>query len=101
MAKLTPAEANRRRLKVHSKNFDLEKLGIRDLRKIVRAGLALCERVELCGEPDVKSDKLYVTRNEDGSFSYEYHYTHKSAPLQDKYLQSTLDRLARKYSIKV
>ena len=101
MAKLSPAEANRRRLRIHSVDFEFEDLGIKGLRKIVRAALALCERVELCGVPDVKAEALFVSRSGNDSFSYIYKYKHGPVPLKDTYKQSTLDRFARKYKIKV
>lgn len=99
MAKLDPAEANRRRLKVNSTNFDFKFLDPADMRKILRASLALCEIVEMQGEPNVQADKLYVTQTLNGSFAYEYHYTHLGVSITDKYSQSTLDRLARKYNL--
>ncbi|MBW2986061.1 hypothetical protein KY333_01695 [Candidatus Woesearchaeota archaeon] len=101
MAELSPAEKNKRRMKIHATNFALEDIGVINLRKIVRAGLALCERVELHEIPNVKAEDLYVTLNSDGLFTYEYHYTHEEVPLKNAYKQSALDCLARKYDIKV
>jgi len=101
LAKLTPVERNQKRLRIHAENFDFEDLGIKDLRKIVCASLALCEMAAFHDMPDVRAKDLYVTQNIGGSFSYEYHYKHGPVPLQNKYPQSTLDRLARKYKIKV
>ena len=101
MGKLSPAEANRRRLKIHTTNFNPEKIGVTGLRKIVRAALALCERTELHEVPNVFAKDLYITLEPDGLFTYEYHYDHEEVPLIDKYKQSTLDRLARKYDIRV
>jgi hypothetical protein len=101
MAKLSPAEANRRRMRIHSIDFEFENLSIKGLRQIVRAALALCERTELCGVPDVKAEALFVSRSGDDSFSYIYKYKHGPVPFKDTYKQSTLDRLARKYGIRI
>ena len=101
MTKLSPAEENKRQMKIHATNFDLKTAGIRDLRKIVRASVALCKRVELCGVPNVRAKDLYVSLNPDGLFTYEYHYAHEDVPLQDTYTQKTLDNLASKYKNKI
>ena len=108
MTKLDPAEANRRRLKLNSTNFDFKFLDPVDLRKILRSGLALCELVELPGKEkiEVHADTLYVTKDETGLFSYKYAFkgrTQQSVQLNivNKYSQSDLDRLASQYKIKV
>ncbi|MBW3004353.1 hypothetical protein KY310_00785 [Candidatus Woesearchaeota archaeon] len=92
---------NQKRLRIISTNFEFDDLSIDDLRRVVRASTALCSRVELHGEPDVKAERLYVTREADGALSYRYQYKHVDVPIEDKYPQSTLDRLARTYNIKV
>ena len=94
-------ERNKERLRITSTNFEFEDLSINDLRKIVRASLAVCSRVSLHDVRGVRVKELYVTQNEDCSLSYEYHYTHGPIPFQSKYTQGTLDKLARKYHIAV
>ena len=70
------------------------------MRRIYRSALAICERVAFQDIPGVVGDDLYITRKDDGSFSYEYHYKHGEVPFKDRYTQKTLDNLAGMYKIK-
>ncbi len=96
---LTKYEKNQRKMKVYLSDFDLKDVGVRDLRKIVRAGMAVCHRNEYDGAEITPT--LLVVYQRDGDFFYELMFKQGSRTFSTKHKQSTLDRLARKYKIKV
>ena len=96
---LTKYEKNQETMDVHLYDFDLEDVGVRDLRKIVRAGLAACHRREYKGTEITPT--LLVVYLRDGDFFYEVIFKEGTRKFSIARKQSTLDRLAQQYKIKV